>query len=351
MHVFQSWFFKPAPQAAGIFVLLLAIATPAFSEKTDIVMLTNGDKITGEVKSLQYGKLNFKTDDMGTLSIKWDKIAYVEAKEYFEIELQDGTLYYGSLEKTSSRFRMTVVNDKGKIELYRFFVVRLTPLESLFWARVDGKVALGFDYTKATTVAKLNFTGDATYKAPKYLAKIDFNSNITSQEDKETTRRQNISAEYVRTMKSLWHLSGGTTLEQNTELGLDARLSLTLGGGRTVFQSNENGLLAFSGVSLNKEWSKGAGSGPVNVEVPFGLVFTKFRYDTPKIDLRTTLTNYLGITTFGRFRMNYDFEISWEFIKDFTLNTTVYFNYDSEPVGEAISKIDWSIIFSFGWKF
>ena len=333
-----------------LFILLLA-ATPAFSEKTDIVVLTNGDKITGEVKGMQFGKLSLKTDDMGTLSIKWNKIAYIEAKEYFEIELQDGTLYYGSLGKTSSHFRMTVISDKGKIELYRFFIVRITPLKSLFWARVDGKATLGFNYTKASSVAQLNFSGQGTYKAPKYFAKVDMSSILTSQEDKETTRNQHITFEYVRALKSLWLASGMTTLEQNTELGLDARLSLTLGGGRTLFQSNENGLVALGGASINKEWSKGGDTNPINIEVPFGLAFTKFRYDTPKIDLQLNLTNYLGITTFGRFRASYDFIVSWEFIKDFTLDTTVYFNYDSQPVGEGASKDDWNIIFSLGWKF
>jgi hypothetical protein len=38
------------------------------ADKTDIVVLKNGDRITGEVKSLQARLLEFHTDAMGTVA-------------------------------------------------------------------------------------------------------------------------------------------------------------------------------------------------------------------------------------------------------------------------------------------
>jgi len=53
------------------FALLFGFwALPALAAKTDVVVLLNGDRITGEVKELSYGQLKFKTDDMGTLYIE-----------------------------------------------------------------------------------------------------------------------------------------------------------------------------------------------------------------------------------------------------------------------------------------
>ena len=40
---------------------LLVLPFPAWAAKTDIVMLLNGDRITGEVKELAYGQLKFAT--------------------------------------------------------------------------------------------------------------------------------------------------------------------------------------------------------------------------------------------------------------------------------------------------
>ena len=53
---------------------------PALAAKTDVLVLRNGDRLTGEVDVLERGKLQFKMDDMGTLQIEWDKVASVTAK-------------------------------------------------------------------------------------------------------------------------------------------------------------------------------------------------------------------------------------------------------------------------------
>ena len=54
------------------FVLILA--APAFAERTDELVLLNGNIITGEVKSLQQGKLKFKTDNAGTIYVEWEYV-------------------------------------------------------------------------------------------------------------------------------------------------------------------------------------------------------------------------------------------------------------------------------------
>ena len=41
--------------------------------------LANGDRITGEVPALNRGRLEFKSDDEGTIHFEWDTIATVVA--------------------------------------------------------------------------------------------------------------------------------------------------------------------------------------------------------------------------------------------------------------------------------
>jgi len=54
--------------ATGSVVASLA-ATPLSAQKADTVALRNGDRIVGEIKSLDQGALTYKTDDVGTLTI------------------------------------------------------------------------------------------------------------------------------------------------------------------------------------------------------------------------------------------------------------------------------------------
>ncbi len=46
----------------------------AQAAKTDVVVLINGNVVTGEIKSLDFAELRYSTDSMGTASIEWEEI-------------------------------------------------------------------------------------------------------------------------------------------------------------------------------------------------------------------------------------------------------------------------------------
>jgi hypothetical protein len=52
----------PALAAA---LLPVVLASPAYAEKVDVVVLRNGSRVVGEVRSLSRSRLELKTDDMG----------------------------------------------------------------------------------------------------------------------------------------------------------------------------------------------------------------------------------------------------------------------------------------------
>ena len=80
--------------SAGLFVLLWAGVAEA--QKTDSVWIRNGDRITGEVKSLYRAKLKYSTDDLGTIYIQWDKVARTSSRATFEVQVTSGDKYYGA---------------------------------------------------------------------------------------------------------------------------------------------------------------------------------------------------------------------------------------------------------------
>jgi len=63
-----------APTAVAALLTLAMWTSPAAAQKTDVVTLQNGDRITGEIKRLDRGRLEYSTDDMGTLNIEWEEI-------------------------------------------------------------------------------------------------------------------------------------------------------------------------------------------------------------------------------------------------------------------------------------
>ena len=77
-------------------LLLLILATLSLptlaAPKTDIIVFNNGDKLTGEIKSMKRGRLNFNTDATGTISIEWAEIRHIESLQNIQVETNTGTL-------------------------------------------------------------------------------------------------------------------------------------------------------------------------------------------------------------------------------------------------------------------
>ena len=91
-------------------VLLVAIffATPLFARnKTDIIVMKNGDRLTGEIKGLDAGVLYVSFDYMlGNISIQWSKVDHLESTQLFLVKAEDGSVYSGTLktiEKANGR--------------------------------------------------------------------------------------------------------------------------------------------------------------------------------------------------------------------------------------------------------
>src|SRR4029077_1203261 len=77
--------------------LVAASAAGLAAQKTDLVVLKNGDRVTGEIKQLSRGQLEYATDNVGRIYVEWNSIARVSSVNYFEIELSSGRKYYGQL--------------------------------------------------------------------------------------------------------------------------------------------------------------------------------------------------------------------------------------------------------------
>ena len=90
---------------------LSVTATAHAQGRTDVVTLANGDRITGEIGRLERGRLEFKTDDAGTLYLEWDKISRLVATRQVEVLTTDGRRFLGSLGQAQERSIAVVTSD------------------------------------------------------------------------------------------------------------------------------------------------------------------------------------------------------------------------------------------------
>ena len=333
-----------------IIIILLLNSLLVLAQKTDKVVLKNGDLITGEVKKLEFGILSYKTDDMSTLDIKWDGVTKLKSVNSFEVILKNGKIFLGSLDTTSAINEIVIVVTSEVTDTLKMNeVVSIIRVKDLFWSRFSGNVSLGFNYSKGSQVIKLNFGGNFFYKSFQYYGTFIMSSIITSNlVDSSVVKNQSAKLNFYRNFKDRWFVSGNTGVEQNTELGLDLRLSLGAGFGRELLHSNTEQLLLSLSLVGNREWPV-SGEPTNNLEGLFYSAFRIFKYRTPKTDLFTTLAVYPSITDWGRIRLIYDIKATFEIIEDFTIGIEFYYNYDNKPATEGAAKDDWGIVTSFGY--
>jgi len=309
----------------------------------------NGDHITGEVKKLEFGMLTFKTDDMGTLQIKWDKISQVISKKYFEVELQDGRVYYGSLDTAFSKEQINITGYSETKNVFKKFVVKITPIKSTFWDILNGYVKLGFNYTKGSQVGQLNLGGNAKYRTKFYNTEATINSIITFKNQEQSARKQDLTLSLQRFLSHKWLVGGGVKLEQNTELGINLRSSVIAGVGYNIIQTNTDFLNTLLGLSFNRESFIDSTQSVFNLEGAAYIEYQLFIYDHPKASMTTSLNLFPGFTDWGRIRSNFDIQFDWEIILDLYWELSSYISYDNKPTGTSSSS-DWGINTSFKYE-
>src|SRR5689334_24686023 len=87
-----------------LLICALVCTTPLLArEKTDVLVMKNGDRMTCEVKGLDAGVLYVSFDYIdGTASVDWSKVARLESNQLFVVKTETGKVYTGTLTTTET---------------------------------------------------------------------------------------------------------------------------------------------------------------------------------------------------------------------------------------------------------
>jgi hypothetical protein len=329
---------------------VLAFCADAQAQRTDVVTLGNGDRITGEIINLNRGRLEFKTDDAGTLYLEWDKLASVVAARLFEVEREDGTKYLGSLGAAPPR-SVAVVAAGFSIPLEMSLVTRITPIGTSFWRKIDGSIDAGFSYTRSSGVAQFNLNWNSVFRRPASTFRTALSLNTTAKDDDEgRDDRGSFEASYLRYPWKRWFFTVVGRFETNESLGLTLRSQVGGAVGPRLVNTNRAQLAVGAGVVVNDE--RGVDVEPTqNVEALLLFGWSFFTYDRPKTTLDVTTQYYPSLSDPGRHRLQFDAAVKQELLKDFFVSASGYNTYDSRPPNPAFSNNDVGVVLSVGWSY
>ena len=330
----------------------LALLSPGAQagRKTDIIILYNGDRVTGEIISLLGGILEVSTDSMGRLNIEWPEVASVDSKYHYELRLSNGERMYGSFDDNARPGQVVLVDIFGKHNVESLQVVEIRPIEDNLLDRIDIYLSTTFQYTKATDLGQISFNTDISYEDEASQTRFSGRTDLISSNDEESnSSRYDIERWSWRKNRSDSFRSLFANYEDNDELGLNRRIGAGYGVGRYWRDTNKTRFTGAMGLQAITESFSGQETNE-DIELYLSTTFNTWKFTTPELDIDFTFNVYPSLTDSGRVRTDGNLRIRWELIEDLFWDVTAWMTSDNQAETED-STIDYSITTGIGWEY
>jgi hypothetical protein len=342
---------RPNCRSAGGFLVVALAASAAAHGQSDIALFRNGDRLTGEIKALDRGRVSFDTPTTGVINLEWDDIDQLFSTTTFEVTLQNGERIYGTLAETTGDGEVRVQTPLGPRDLPTETVVRMTPIKSTVADRIEMRVDLGHSLAKASDLEQASVGYDFKYRGETRLLTFDFDASTSSSESDPSSTRVFSTFSYQRYLEQLeWNPIGLGQLERNDELGIDRRTSFGGGMGRYLRDTNFSRISFAGGLIRSLEDDAGSSETIDDTEALIAMNLEWFQYDEPELDVSLNATLYRRLSGTKEPRGNVDVNVRWEIFKDFFWGVSVYYTYDGQAENEEEAN-DYGSFTSLGWKF
>src|ERR1700740_2367592 len=135
----------------------LLFVLPLFAsarQNTDVIVMRNGDRLTGEVKAL----------NAGVLYVSLPYVIRLESKQLFIVKTEDGTVYRGVLNSRETKAGRPIEIEIAETPVKNAVinsarVVNVSETSEKFLQRFTGGVSFGTIYTKANETAQYSVSG------------------------------------------------------------------------------------------------------------------------------------------------------------------------------------------------
>jgi len=320
----------------------------------DVLILKNGDRITGKIKKLNNGDLEIDPPyGENIFIIDWNEVERIESERNFIAQTSGGEYVTGSVRTDPENMnRLLIEGDAQVLPIEQSELVYLKHVDEGFWGRLSASVDFGVSLTKANDTKQMNTRISGGYLAEKWSTAVLFDALRNARSDVvDTTRRTEVGGDYRYFFAGRWFGLGTASILQSSELQLDLRSNVGGGVGNYLVRNNRWLFSALGGAIWTNErftdgdpslTDKNSGEGFAGVELN--------AFDIGSVDILSSFTVVPSFTESGRVRMDFRTDFQWELIKDFFLRVGFTNNYDSSPVGDAPSN-DYVFGTSVGWSY
>ena len=344
-----------------IFPLSCSIATGADQSKlkleheSDIVVMDNGDRNTGEIKKLEFGVLYLKSDRVAdTLKLDWERVVRVQSIARYEFETQFREFFIGTIvadpNQETPRGQLKILLDTGtEVDLIIREIISIREMGRSFFSRINLNLDAGASFTSANKRTQSNINASMSTRRPKHSLALHVSSQFSGEPDTEKTARHEVRFQSSRYLSKKWEFVYLATFLHDNQQELQLRSVAGAGLLRTFYESNRTLFYSLGGAVYTREnYFDLAESDRNNAEAFGGVGLSSYRFRGSFIN--SVVFVFASVSDPGRVRVDSLFEWKWSIVGDLYWKVYLVDNYDNRPPIGGINN-NLSITTAIGWSF
>lgn len=320
-------------------LMVFVVCPISAREKTDAMIMKNGDRITCEVKQLRSNTLYVSIPYiLGTVAVDWSRVDHIESNQLFIVKTQDGRVYTGALSTSKTSVERPVQIDilegaETKVAVDRKTVVEMNQTAHTFWQRLNGQVGTGFTYSKGNESAQYNLNSDVTYQRERWSAGLTYTSNLTSDARSSISTRNEVTLVAQRFLRgNNWYYGGVADYSQSSVQGIQLQSTYGAVIGRNIKNTGSTLFAVYGGLGWQQIDYQEATLPTRTERVTSALVGTNlrvFQFDRTTLTLRAYLLPALSQA--GRVHVNVNSSYYVKLWGKLNWNVTFYGAWDNRP--------------------
>ena len=328
-------------------------------DKTDLVVMTNGDRLTGEIKGLDAGVLYVDLDYVdGTISVDWSKVASLESTQLFIVKEENGLVYTGTLKTMNesagrpATIRVSETPQNG-VTIDPEKIVKMGQTSTSFWQRFNGETNLGVIFSKGNESTQFNLGSATEYLRERWLAHAFYNSSVSASSGDTASIRNQVDLDARRLLRrDNYFYTGIARFLQSSEQSITLQTTIGAGLGRYLTNTNRSIISLVGGLAWQQtDYDQRFVSGRQNLVAAFIASEVRFfRFKKTNLNVASILLPAISAGDRGRVRFNTNATYYIKLGRDLSWNVSFYGSWDNRPPG-GVSGSDYGTSLGLSWTY
>lgn len=305
---------------------LLCLLLLPMSALADVIYLTNGDRITGEIVRVMNEEITIDPEYGGEYEVKFEHILKVESDRTMDVELFDGT---------RGAFRFDEGEEPGQLMLISSVMTTNIELSELKQAvefkdfNWTTKLDLTSSFSRGNTDSQsITFQGNSRFLRGNLRYVSDL-SMVREEQDGDSIKEQDrFRVGYNYIWKNNWYAALDATVERDPIAQLDLRTSLNPAIGYDIWDEPNKYFSVQLGAGYASEESDFGDTSGGNIDFRLNL-----SYDISRLDLEVFHFQHIYRNLTGRKNTVFNTRtgLRYEITDDIYINIQADYDYDLDP--------------------